>query len=66
MRFAVSTEQQELRESVRRFIKAPSKREIVFVRGTTEGINLVAHCYGRQHVAAGEAVVGHHTPNSLL
>ena len=35
------------RETVRRFINARSTREIVFVRGTTEAINLVAHSWGR-------------------
>jgi cysteine desulfurase / selenocysteine lyase len=45
------------RESVRRFLKAPSPREIVFVRGTTEGINLVAQSWGRRNVEAGDEVV---------
>jgi cysteine desulfurase / selenocysteine lyase len=45
------------RESVRRFIKAPSKREIVFVRGTTEGINLVAQSWGRRNVGPGDEIV---------
>jgi cysteine desulfurase/selenocysteine lyase len=45
------------RESVRRFIKAPSTREIVFVRGTTEGVNLVAQSWGRRNVGPGDEVV---------
>jgi cysteine desulfurase/selenocysteine lyase len=45
------------REAVRRFIKAPSAREIVFVRGTTEGINLVAQSWGRRNVGQGDEVV---------
>jgi len=45
------------RESVRRFIKAPSKNEIVFLRGTTEGINLVAQSWGRRNVGPGDEVV---------
>lgn len=45
------------RDSVRRFIKAPSKREIVFVRGTTEGINLVAQSWGRRNVGPGDEIV---------
>jgi cysteine desulfurase/selenocysteine lyase len=45
------------RERVRRFINAPETREIVFVRGTTEAINLVAATYGRVHVGAGDEVV---------
>ncbi len=36
------------REKVRTFINAKSVKEIVFVRGTTEGINLVAHSFGQQ------------------
>jgi cysteine desulfurase/selenocysteine lyase len=45
------------RESVRRFIHAPSVREIVFVRGTTEGINLIAQSWGRRHVGEGDEIV---------
>jgi cysteine desulfurase/selenocysteine lyase len=45
------------RDSVRRFIHAPSASEIVFVRGTTEGINLVAQSWGRRNVGAGDEVV---------
>jgi cysteine desulfurase/selenocysteine lyase len=45
------------RESVRRFLNAADAREIIFVRGTTEGINLVARTYGRAHVGAGDEVV---------
>ncbi len=39
------------------FIHARNAGEIVFVRGTTEAINLVAQTYGRQHVAAGDEVL---------
>ena len=45
------------RESVRRFLNAPSVREIIFVRGATEGINLVAQSWGRRNVAAGDEIV---------
>lgn len=38
---------EEAREKVRRFINAASAKEIVFVRGATEAINLVAQCFGR-------------------
>ena len=41
------------REKVRALLNAPSTREIVFVRGTTEAINLVAQTYGRRNVGAG-------------
>jgi cysteine desulfurase/selenocysteine lyase len=45
------------REKVRRFINAASTREIVFVRGTTEAINLVAQSWGGAHLRAGDEVV---------
>ncbi len=40
-----------------RFLNASSEREILFVRGTTEGINLVAQTYGRTHVGEGDEVL---------
>jgi cysteine desulfurase/selenocysteine lyase len=45
------------RMKVRRFIHAADAREIVFVRGTTEAINLVAQTYGRAQLGAGDEVV---------
>ncbi len=45
------------RETCRGFINAASSREIVFVRGTTEAINLVAASYGDAFVNTGDAVV---------
>src|SRR6202034_3579506 len=45
------------REKVRRFLNASTTREIVFVRGTTEGINLVAQSWGRQHVGKDDEIV---------
>ncbi|HEX6634990.1 MAG TPA: cysteine desulfurase [Usitatibacter sp.] len=45
------------RETVRRFLNAGSAREIVFVRGTTEAINLVAQSFGRARFGAGDEVV---------
>src|ERR1017187_4688159 len=45
------------REKVRRFINASSTREIVFLRGTTEGINLVAQAWGRRNVQKDDEVV---------
>jgi cysteine desulfurase/selenocysteine lyase len=48
---------EEARSKVTRFVHAADEREIIFVRGTTEGINLVAHSYGRQHVQAGDEVI---------
>lgn len=46
-----------VREIVRGFIGAGSEREIIFTRGTTESINLVAQTWGRQNVAAGDEVL---------
>ena len=45
------------RTTVRRFINARDEKEIVFTRGTTESINLVAQTYGRVHVGAGDEVL---------
>jgi len=45
------------RETVRRFINAGDAREVVFTRGTTESINLVAQSYGGSHVGADDEVV---------
>jgi cysteine desulfurase/selenocysteine lyase len=45
------------RDKVRRFINARSTREIIFVRGTTEAINLVAQSYGRANFVPGDEIV---------
>ena len=45
------------RETVRRFLNARSTEEIVFVRGTTEAINLVASTYGRSTVREGDEIL---------
>jgi len=45
------------REKVRRFINARSVREVIFVRGTTEAINLVAQSYGRANLRRGDEIV---------
>jgi len=45
------------RETLRRFVNARSTREIVFVRGTTEAINLVAQSYARPRLAPGDEIV---------
>ena len=45
------------RSKVRRFLNAADDREIVFLRGTTEAINLVAGAYGRRNVGKGDEVV---------
>jgi cysteine desulfurase/selenocysteine lyase len=45
------------REKVRRFINARESRECIFVRGCTEGINLVMHGYGRKFVGEGDEII---------
>jgi cysteine desulfurase / selenocysteine lyase len=45
------------RDKVRRFLNAPSPQEIVFARGATEAINLVAQSWGRRNVRAGDEIV---------
>ncbi|MFQ5804615.1 MAG: aminotransferase class V-fold PLP-dependent enzyme, partial [Candidatus Methylomirabilales bacterium] len=41
---------EDSRKKLQRFINAAQAREVVFVRGTTEAINLVAQSYGRTHI----------------
>ena len=57
----LSREATELHEASRlrvaRFINAPSEKQIIFTRGTTESINLVATCFGEQFLSSGDEVV---------
>ncbi len=48
---------EDTRSTVRGFLNAAEEREIVFVRGTTEAINLVARCYGGSRLRPGDEVV---------
>ena len=52
-----TTAYEAAREKVKRFINAPDVRECIFVRGTTEGINLVAHSYGRKFIHEGDEIL---------
>jgi cysteine desulfurase / selenocysteine lyase len=52
-----TTAYEAAREKVKRFINAPDVKECIFVRGTTEGINLVAHSYGRKFINAGDEIL---------
>ena len=45
------------RRKVQRFINAAADHEIIFVRGATEGINLIAQTYGRQHIGKGDEII---------
>jgi len=51
---------ESVREKVRAFLRAPEAREVVFVRGTTEAINLVAATFGRARVGEGDEVLVTH------
>lgn len=46
-----------VREKVRAFMNAPHLEEVIFVRGTTEGINLVAQSWGRANLKSGDVVL---------
>ena len=48
---------EEARTKVRNFLNAESDHEIIYVRGTTEGINLVAYSFGRQNIGEGDEVI---------
>ncbi|MEE1223186.1 MAG: cysteine desulfurase [Bacteroidaceae bacterium] len=48
---------EQSREAVRRFINARSSAEILFTRGTTESINLVASCFGQAFMKEGDEVI---------
>ena len=51
------TRYEKARGKVKLFLNAAETREIIFVRGTTEGINLVAQSYGRKFIKAGDEVI---------
>lgn len=48
---------EEARETVRRFINAASDKEVIFTRGTTESINLVAFSFGEAFIGGGDEIV---------
>lgn len=48
---------EEARDQVCRFIRAPGREGVVFTRGTTEAINLVAFSWGRAHLKAGDEIL---------
>ncbi|HEV8592978.1 MAG TPA: cysteine desulfurase, partial [Pyrinomonadaceae bacterium] len=52
-----TTAYEAAREKVKRFINAPDVNECIFVRGTTEGINLVAHSYGKGFISTGDEIL---------
>ncbi len=48
---------EQARESVARFINAPSPRQVIYTRNTTESINLVAHTWARANLKTGDLVI---------
>ncbi len=48
---------EDTREAVRQFINAASAEEVIFTKGTTEGINLVAYTWGRKYIGAGDEII---------
>lgn len=52
-----TTAYEAAREKIKRFINAREANECIFVRGTTEGINLVAFSYGRKFIGEGDEIV---------
>ncbi|MCC6453206.1 MAG: cysteine desulfurase [Acidobacteria bacterium] len=52
-----TTAYEAAREKVKLFINAAEAKECIFVRGTTEGINLVAYSYGRKFIGEGDEII---------
>lgn len=52
-----TTAYEAARHTIARFIGARDTRELVFTRGTTESINLVAYSWGRQNIGAGDVII---------
>ncbi|MBI2430382.1 MAG: cysteine desulfurase [Ignavibacteriales bacterium] len=50
-------EYEKARGKVKNLLNAADSKEIIFTKGTTDGINLVAHSYGRTHINAGDEVI---------
>ncbi len=48
---------EKTRDKIAKFLNIASRQEIIFVRGTTEAINLIAYAWGRTHVAEGDIIV---------
>ena len=48
---------EEARKTIQTYLNAKSANEIIFTRGTTESINLVAHCFGKINISAGDEIV---------
>ena len=54
---AATSEYEEARRKLQRFISAREEREVIFTSGTTDAINLVMHGYGRKFIGAGDEII---------
>ena len=54
---AATSEYEEARRKLQRFISAHEEREVIFTSGTTDAINLVMHGYGRKFIGAGDEII---------
>ncbi len=52
-----TSEYEETREVVAKFLNAPSVNEVIFTRNTTESLNLVAHSWGRKNLVVGDEIL---------
>src|SRR5687767_6153140 len=52
-----TAEYEAARRIAQRFINAPEERSVIFTSGTTDGINLVAHGYGRKFIGEGDEII---------
>lgn len=52
-----TTAYEKTRKSLQAFVNAPESEEIIFTKGTTEGINLVAQAYGRKFLKGGDEII---------
>ena len=52
-----TAEYEEARRRIQRFINAPDEHAVIFTSGTTDGINLVAHGYGRKLIGCGDEII---------
>lgn len=52
-----SLEDEEIHENIRQFINAKSKKEIIFTKGTTDAINLIAHSFEERYIKKGDEVI---------
>ena len=52
-----TNEFEKTRKNIKKFINARSEKEIIFTRGTTEGINLISSCYGKEFLNKGDEVM---------